>query len=64
MSIINNDENICVSVDRNDVSVCGQKSSGCSNNEECMAEGETEDLVHGGDLQLLSLLLFVLHTFL
>jgi len=46
MSIINKDGNICVSVDRNDVSVCGRKLSRCSNNEEHMAEGETEDLVH------------------
>jgi hypothetical protein len=64
MSVINKDENICVSADPNDVSVCGQKPSRCSNSEQHMAEGETEDLVHGGDLQLLSLLLLVLHTFL
>lgn len=41
MLIINNDENICVSVDRNDVSVCGRKRSGCSNDEH-MAEGQTD----------------------
>jgi len=46
------------------LSVCGRNSSGCSNNEDHMAKGQTEDLVHGGDLQLFCLLLHVLHTFL
>lgn len=64
MLIIIKNENIRVSIDRKDVTVCGRKSSGCLNNEEHMAEGEKEDLVNGGDLQLLCLLLYVLHTFL
>jgi hypothetical protein len=64
MLIITKGKNIHVSVDHDDGSVCGRKPSGCWNNEVSMAEGETEDLVNGGDLQLLCLVLHVLHTFL